>query len=67
MAKNNHGTYYDLQVASISSFLGESTTLFETLARAQSRISQQFAPDGSQQVELKRRTSAHYCCFNFQG
>lgn len=65
-AINNHGTCYDLQVASIASFLDEKSVLFETLARAQSRISQQFAPDGSQPDELKRKTTAHYCFFNFQ-
>ena len=66
LAINNHGTCYDLQVASIASFLDEKSVLFETLARAQSRIFQQFAPDGSQPDELKRKTTAHYCCFNFQ-
>lgn len=65
-AINNHGTCYDLQVVSIASFLDEKSVLFETLARAQSRISQQFAPDGSQPDELKRKTTAHYCGFNFQ-
>jgi hypothetical protein len=65
-AVNNHGTCYDLQIASIASFLGDSDTVYETLARAESRISAQFAPDGSQPAELKRRTTAHYCCFNLQ-
>lgn len=65
--KNNHGTYYDLQVASIASFIGEKSVLYETLLRAQSRISQQFAKDGSQPEELTRTITAHYCCFNFQG
>ncbi len=66
-ATNNHGTYYDLQVAAITSFLGAEAILYETLARAQSRISQQFEPDGSQPAELERTHTAHYCCFNFQG
>lgn len=66
-AANNHGTYYDLQVAAIASFLDEKDILFDTLIRAQSRIAQQFAPDGSQPEELRRTTTAHYCCFNFQG
>ncbi len=66
-AKNNHGTYYDLQVASIASFLGEYSTLFEALARANSRIPLQFASDGSQPEEINRTITAHYCCFNFQG
>lgn len=65
-SKNNHGTCYDLQVASIASFLGKSDIVYETLARVKSRIPQQFAPDGSQPEELARTTTAHYCCFNFQ-
>lgn len=64
---NNHGTYYDLQVAAIADFLNEQSLMFETLVRAQSRIAKQFAPDGSQPEELKRTTTAHYCCFNLQG
>jgi len=66
-AINNHGTYYDLQVASLAAFLDERALVFETLTRAQSRIAQQFAPDGSQPQELNRTVTAHYCCFNFQG
>lgn len=65
-AKNNHGTCYDLQVAAIAAFLEDHETLYETLVRAESRIGQQFAPDGSQPEELARKTTAHYCCFNFQ-
>jgi len=66
-AVNNHGTYYDLQVAVIADFLHNRPILFETLVRAQSRIVQQFTPDGLQSLELKRKTTAHYCCFNLQG
>ena len=67
IAANNHGTYYDLQVASIAAFLDERPAVYEALLRAQSRLAQQFAPDGSQPQELARKTTAHYCCFNFQG
>lgn len=66
VAINNHGTCYDLQVASIAAYLGNEAELYGTLARAQSRIAQQFAPDGRQPDELKRKTTAHYCCFNMQ-
>ena len=66
-ARNNHGTYYDLQVASIASFLGDYGTLRETFVRAQSRISQQFSADGAQPEELSRTISAHYCFYNLQG
>lgn len=65
-AINNHGTCYDLQVASIAAYLGNEAELYSTLARAQSRIAQQFTPDGRQPDELKRKTTAHYCCFNMQ-
>ena len=67
VASNNHGTYYDLQVGAISAFLGERACLFQTLRRARSRFTDQFAPDGSQPEELTRNTTAHYCCFNLQG
>ena len=66
-AGNNHGTYYDLQVASIAAFLDRQETLYETLLRAQSRIDCQIAPDGSQPEELTRATTQHYCCYNLQG
>lgn len=66
-ASNNQGTYYDLQVASIADFLDEHRILYETLARAETRIGQQFAADGSQPEELSRVASQHYCCFNLQG
>ncbi|MCE9662538.1 alginate lyase family protein [Halomonas sp. M5N1S17] len=66
-SQNNHGTYYDLQVGAIAAFLGEDTLLRHTLRDSRFRIVQQFAADGSQPEELKRTTTAHYCCFNLQG
>ncbi|KCZ87584.1 family 2 glycosyl transferase [Hyphomonas johnsonii MHS-2] len=65
-AINNHGTCYDLQIGAIAAYLDDQDVLFETLARANTRIATQFAPDGSQPDELKRKTTAHYCCFNMQ-
>jgi glycosyltransferase involved in cell wall biosynthesis len=65
-ASNNHGTCYDLQVASIASFINNQDVLFKTFTRAQSRIPQQFMPDGSQPHELDRTITAHYVCFNYQ-
>lgn len=66
-AVNNHGTYYALQVASISNFLGELSTLRDTLRDSRTRLITQLRPDGSQHEELRRTTTAHYCCFNLQG
>lgn len=67
ISANNHGTYYDLQIAAIADFLNDHSLLYETIIRAQSRIAQQFSAFGSQPQELKRQTTAHYCCFNLQG
>ncbi len=67
IAVNNHGIYYDLQVAAIADFLNEESLLFETIVRAQSRIAMQFTFDGSQPEEQKRQTSKHYCFYNMQG
>lgn len=66
-ATNNHGTFYDLQVAALASFIGEESLLYETVIRAQSRIGQQFTSSGLQPREIERKTTAHYCCFNIQG
>lgn len=66
-SRNNHGTYYDLQVGAIAVFLGEDKLLRETLRDSRFRIVQQFTPDGQQPEEMKRTTTAHYCCFNLQG
>lgn len=65
--ENNHGTYYDLQVASIAAYTGNIDILIETFARTQARISCQITPEGMQPKELERKTSAHYCYYNLQG
>ena len=66
-ARNNHGTYYDLQVAAITAFLGDTDTLFQTLIRAEDRLSVQVSDRGVQYHELTRTMTAHYTCFTLQG
>lgn len=66
-ANNNHGTYYDLQVAAIAAYLGEVGIVRDTLRDSRSRLLAQFDVSGAQPEELKRATTAHYCCFNLQG
>ncbi|MCC5841975.1 MAG: alginate lyase family protein [Opitutales bacterium] len=66
-ARNNHGTYYDLQVAAIAAFLEDYETLFMTLARAEERIPLQITPEGVQHEEMTRTMTAHYSCFTLQG
>lgn len=65
--KNNHGTYYDLHLLSVAAYLGDEGLIYSTIARAASRISEQFTVDGEQPDELARTTSKHYCFFNLQG
>lgn len=66
-SKNNHGTYYDLQVAAIASYLGNGSLLDMVLVRALARLPEQFDSEGKQPLELKRNDAAHYCCYNLQG
>lgn len=66
-AKNNHGTYYDLQVLAIASYLEDQPRIQSTLKDSHARLLEQITPEGQQPEELKRTTSAHYCCFNLQG
>jgi hypothetical protein len=65
-APNNHGTCYDLQVASLASFLGDYDLVRRTFIDSRFRIIEQFDCRGRQPHELDRTVAAHYCCFNLQ-
>jgi len=64
--KNNHGTCYDLQVASISAYLGDVDELVRTFRRSRERLQGQFGVTGHQKHELTRTQTEHYCVFNLQ-
>ncbi|GAB3993625.1 alginate lyase family protein [Glycomyces albus] len=67
-AENNHGTWYDVQLAAIDGFIGNSAGLQETFRRVFERVGHQFsAEDGAQTEELKRTLTQHYCAYNFSG
>lgn len=66
-ARNNHGTYFDLQTGAILGWLGEREALRRTLIRAETRLASQIRKDGVQPEEMKRKTTAHYVFFNLQG
>ena len=64
-AENNHGTWYDAQVAALALFVGDSAVARATLdASAKARIASQIRADGSQPLELARTRPLHYSLFN---
>jgi unsaturated chondroitin disaccharide hydrolase len=63
--KNNHGTLYDMQAASLALFLGDSAFAKELLGpSARARVESQIAQEGSQPLELDRTRPIHYSLFN---
>ncbi|WSQ06935.1 alginate lyase family protein [Streptomyces sp. NBC_01231] len=64
-ATNNHGTFYDMQVAALAYATGDKDLARRTVLSARStRIAPQIAADGSQPQELARTRSWHYSTFD---
>lgn len=65
---NNHGTWYDVQVAAYALGVGETETAIEVLSAAgRRRIAAQVEPDGRQPHELRRTKSLLYSVYNLAG
>lgn len=65
-AENNHGSWYNVQVAGIAWYLQRPEVITPMLEQAKKRMDHQFAADGSQPKELARTRSFHYSWFNLQ-
>lgn len=65
-AKNNHGTFYDMQVAVIALYCGEKSIADNILKNDFERLAWQIEPDGKQPLELVRTMALSYSTFNLQ-
>ncbi|HEY8851064.1 MAG TPA: alginate lyase family protein [Gemmatimonadaceae bacterium] len=62
--KNNHGTWYNVQAASLALFVGDSAEARAAVVRGRDLIGSQIQSDGREPEELRRTRSLSYSVFN---
>jgi hypothetical protein len=62
--KNNIGSWYDAQAASVALFVGNTNIAKQMVERGKEKIASQINPDGSQPLELKRTKAFSYSLYN---
>lgn len=66
-AKNNHGSWYDVQAEAIALYLGKTEFARNLAETAKTkRIAAQIQPDGQLPAEEARTRSFHYCVFDIE-
>ncbi len=65
-AQNNHGSWYDCQVLSLSLATGNRELALKHANRIFEKIGKQITPEGKQPAELERTNAYHYSFFNLE-
>jgi hypothetical protein len=65
-AKNNHGTYYAMQVVDFALFTGNKNVALKTLEEAKERMENQIDGEGKMPLELERTNAKGYTTFNIE-
>ncbi len=65
-AKNNHGSWYDVQVTHLALATGQLAIAKKYAGNFTARVDSQITVDGKQPHELERTKSFGYSCFNAQ-
>jgi len=67
-SKNNHGTWYDLQVVTFARFVGQDEFASAYLDKiTRDRIVRQISMNGRQKYETRRPRPCHYSIYNLSG